>query len=55
MSDEVAALNNDFALPAALEIRIEQCGEANAWYDPSDASITVCSEYVTFLTELVGA
>lgn len=33
-------------LPAVLTLRFDQCGTANAWYDASDHTVTVCYEYV---------
>jgi hypothetical protein len=33
-------------LPIALKLRTQQCGEINAFYDPSDSSITLCYEFV---------
>ncbi len=54
LRDEVEALNADFALPDALEIRIDRCGEANAWYSLEDGPITVCTEYVAYLTDLLS-
>lgn len=52
MKDEIAALNQDFALPHPVEVRIEPCGEANAFYAPYDVSITMCTEFVPHLEEL---
>ena len=33
-------------LPINLRLRTAECGEANAFYDPSDSVITLCYEYV---------
>ncbi|MGX9356580.1 DUF4344 domain-containing metallopeptidase [Roseobacteraceae bacterium S113] len=52
VSAEVAALNEDFVLPEALVIRVDSCGEANAFYDPNDVSITMCAEFEDWLREL---
>jgi hypothetical protein len=51
LADEVADLNARYALPVTIEVRLDACGEANAFYDPSDRSITICSEYVDYLTQ----
>lgn len=49
IEQEVDALNADFALPETLTVRVVACGEANAFYDPDDISITICSEFVDHL------
>ncbi|WP_246030463.1 DUF4344 domain-containing metallopeptidase [Litoreibacter halocynthiae] len=49
---EIGELNSDFSLPETVEIRIESCGEANAFYDPDSISITMCTEFVPHLEEL---
>jgi len=46
---EMAALQEDFGLPSELVVRVEPCGTANAFYDPSDASITICTEFSEYL------
>ncbi|MEO0912736.1 MAG: DUF4344 domain-containing metallopeptidase [Pseudomonadota bacterium] len=46
---EVAAMNAEFALPEEVLVRVEACGEANAFYDPEDISITFCAEFVPHL------
>ena len=43
--EEVAALNREFKLPARLNISIEACDEANAWYDPELREIVMCTEF----------
>ncbi len=49
---EVESLNGDLNLPRELVVRVESCGEANAFYDPNDASITMCVEFVPHLQAL---
>lgn len=49
MGDEVAALNQVFALPEDLGVELVSCGEENAFYDPSTKTITFCTEYVDYL------
>lgn len=49
IENEIQALNTDFALPETLSVRVETCGEANAFYDPEDISITMCIEFVDYL------
>jgi hypothetical protein len=49
---EVELLNEDFVLSADLLISLDECGEANAFYDPEAAEITICTEYVDDLATL---
>ena len=42
---EVAALNADFGFPSVIQVLTGECGEANAFYDPSDQSIIMCEEF----------
>lgn len=51
---EVDALNADFALPEQVVVITESCGEANAYYYPSEWSIVVCEEFEGYLRELYG-
>ncbi|MGL6211761.1 MAG: DUF4344 domain-containing metallopeptidase [Paracoccaceae bacterium] len=52
VAEEVRALNEVYALPVWVDVRIEPCGEANAYYYPDDKSITVCTEYADDLVRL---
>ena len=52
LKTEVDALNADFALSAPVTIRIESCGEANAFYDPGSREIVFCSEFEDHLRAL---
>lgn len=49
LADEIADLNAAYALPRPIEVTLDDCGEANAFYDPEAAKITICTEYVDFL------
>lgn len=49
---EVAALNEEFTLAAPLDITVEPCAEANAFYDPEAAQIIMCLEYESHLRML---
>lgn len=55
LADEIAQLNEDFSLPHEVTVRLEPCGEANAFYDPQDVSITVCTEFVGHLETVFEA
>lgn len=52
LAEEVAFLNETFVLPQTLTVRVEDCGEANAFYDPEDRSIVVCTEYEAHLIQM---
>lgn len=52
MAAEVAALNEDFDLPATLTVRVEACGEANAFYDLEYTEIIMCTEFEDHLRAL---
>jgi len=49
---EVAALNADFSLPRDLTVRVEVCGEANAFYDLDRTEIVMCTEFEDHLRDL---
>ena len=51
---EVEALNSDFGFPSAVQVITGECGEANAFYDPSDQSIIMCEEFERHLRLLYG-
>lgn len=51
IGQEIEALNVDFTLPETLTVRVEACDEANAFYDPEDISITICTEFVDHLIQ----
>ncbi|MFV2053654.1 DUF4344 domain-containing metallopeptidase [Aliiroseovarius sp. YM-037] len=53
--DEVAALNESFALPESLSITVESCGEPNAFYNPEAKQITICAEFEERLRSLAPA
>ena len=45
IAEEIADLNARYGLPEWIDVKVEACGEANAFYDPGERSITLCSEY----------
>ncbi len=49
---EVEALNADFGFPSTVQVITGECGEANAFYDPSDQSIIMCEEFEDHLRML---
>ncbi|MBD2580005.1 DUF4344 domain-containing metallopeptidase [Oscillatoria sp. FACHB-1406] len=42
----VAWLNESYALPQDIPIYFEECGEENAFYDPSEVKISMCYELI---------
>lgn len=53
LSTEIAALNENLTLPDEVTVWVEFCdGEANAFYDPANKSITFCSPFVAHLKEM---
>ncbi|GAA6209558.1 hypothetical protein NBRC116601_28510 [Cognatishimia sp. WU-CL00825] len=52
ITTELAALNAEFELPVPLGVRVTQCDEANAFYDPQTQEITVCSEFADALLQM---
>jgi hypothetical protein len=55
IGEEVAALNEMFHLPRAIEVELAACGEANAFYHPGFRTITMCTEYVDWLWQQAEA
>ncbi|WP_227267460.1 DUF4344 domain-containing metallopeptidase [Roseobacter weihaiensis] len=49
---EIRSMSGEITLPEQVSVRVESCGEANAFYDPSDLSITFCTEFVPHLNDL---
>jgi hypothetical protein len=52
LQDEIDYFNGILTLPAPLTIRIAECGESNAFYDPADQSVTMCTELIDDLERL---
>jgi hypothetical protein len=55
ISAEVKALNAQLQLPSDIKVSVESCGEANAFYDPNDQSIVICTEFETHLRDISPA
>ncbi len=45
IGEEVTALNSELSLSQPIDVRVESCGEANAFYDPADPAIIMCTEF----------
>ncbi len=52
LAEEVAALNADFALPDSVYLSVQNCDEANGFYDPESREIILCSELDGYLRDL---
>jgi len=48
LSEEIEFLNQRIKFPQDLIVMIEACGEANAFYDPSRQTITMCTEFESY-------
>ncbi len=52
IAEEVDALNDRMSWAEPLLVETDECGEANAFYDPERLSVTVCEEFAPHLREL---
>lgn len=52
LAEEVASLNEKFGMPEEITVVVADCGEANAFYNPADKTITMCNEYAQDLQKL---
>lgn len=49
VQEEIQTLNSLIGFPTDIPVRVQSCGEANAFYDPQDQSITMCTEFESHL------
>lgn len=52
IADEIEALNEEFKWPIDISVRVTSCGEANAFYDLGDQSVTMCTELTAWLDDV---
>ncbi len=52
VATEVTEFNTTYGLPHEVTVSVEPCGEANAFYEPARAHITICTEYADDLGRL---
>ncbi|MDO5606681.1 MAG: DUF4344 domain-containing metallopeptidase [Paracoccus sp. (in: a-proteobacteria)] len=52
LAEEVTALAEEISLPDPLEVVLTSCGEENAFYDPDEGRILICTEFVDFMGRL---
>lgn len=50
--EEVAEMNKIYGLPDWIDVKVEACGEANAFYNLDDGSITICTEYADEMAQI---
>jgi hypothetical protein len=48
LEDTVQELNNVFSLPSQVPVVFRECGDVNAFYDPSTSEISLCYELVEY-------
>ena len=48
-------LNSEYGLAVPVDVTVERCGEANAFYDPRARRIVICTEYAADLARLYAA
>lgn len=52
VAQEVVDLNKLYSLPEEITVSVEACGEANAFYNPDERRIRLCTEYADDLGRL---
>jgi len=55
MKEEVEYLNSILSLPETVGVRVAPCDEANAFYDPEEKAITMCSEMADYIQSSLDA
>jgi hypothetical protein len=52
IAEEVKTINERFGLPEQVTVVVADCGEANAFYNSDDKTITMCNEYAQNLQDM---
>lgn len=52
LESAAALVTDNYVIPRDLVFRAEQCGEANAFYSPSQEAVIFCYEYMAKLSDL---
>lgn len=55
IAEEIEALNGEYGLPVRVDVSVERCGEANAFYDPRARRVVMCIDYAEELERLHAA
>lgn len=55
MREEIDLINQLFGLPEDIFVAVAPCGEANAFYDPANKQITICTEFAHWYREMWDA
>lgn len=49
-----ADLTKTYALPRDVVVTYKDCGELNAWYDPTEGTITMCYDLIEYLAIMIS-
>jgi Putative metallopeptidase len=52
LEDFVRSMNNRIEFPGEVTIKIEECGEDNAFYNPADSTISICYEFIDHMMSI---
>ena len=52
LAEEVIAINDRFGMPDLVTVQVADCGVVNAFYNPEDRMITLCTEYAQNLQDM---
>lgn len=52
IADEIDSLNEVYGLSVWIDVKVEPCGQANAFYFSSEEQITLCTEYAEDLVRV---
>jgi len=54
IKEEVDYLNSIWTLPEPVRVQVAPCEEANAFYDPSEKMVTMCTEMAEYILSTAG-
>lgn len=52
LAKELVTINERYGMPEQVTVLVADCGTANAYYSPSEWTITICNEYAQNLQEM---
>jgi hypothetical protein len=50
----IDGLTQDFVLPRDVIVTFKDCGDLNAWYMPSDGTVTMCYDLIEYLVVMIS-
>jgi Putative metallopeptidase len=50
--EEIAKLNDKFALPQDIKVTFAECGDVNAYYSADNVEITMCYELIKYYSDI---